>query len=109
MEMLAGKGRVPASADQLFLTGLFSLLDVMMDQPLAEVLKQISLPDSVSSALRGEDGVMRDALLLGIAVENADPDLMASAAEKCGLEASDVIALMLEALAWSQQIVSTNE
>lgn len=109
MEILAGQGAVPALADQLFITGLFSLLDVMMDQPLIDVLQQVSLPEAVASALKGEAGAMRDALLLGIAVESSDPDKIAAAAMQCGLGAAEVTGLMIEALAWSQQVLSTGE
>jgi len=103
LEMLAGQGRVPAEADQLFMTGLFSLLDVMMDQPLTEVLKQVSLPEAVAAALKGEPGVMRDALLLATAVESGTTDEMDAAAVKCGLDAVVVTSKMIEALAWAQQ------
>ena len=109
MEILAGRGQVPASSDQLFITGLFSLLDVMMSQPLTDVLKQVSLPEAVSSALIGEPGGMRDALLLGIAVESAAPDEMTAAAAQCGMDAREVTSLMVEALAWSQQVIAAGE
>lgn len=109
METLAGKGSVPALADQLFITGLFSLLDVMMDRPLLDVLKQVSLPDAVSAALKGEAGAMRDALLLGIAVESATPDAMNAAAAQCGLDAATVTELTIDAMAWSQQVISSAE
>jgi len=109
MESLAGKGGVPALADQLFITGLFSLLDVMMDRPLLDVLKQVSLPDAVSAALKGEAGAMRDALLLGIAVESATPDAMNAAAAQCGLDAATVTELTIDAMAWSQQVISSAE
>jgi len=104
LETMAGRGNVPASADQLFVVGLFSLLDVMMGQPLQEVLKQIALPEAVAAALRGEAGPMRDALQLGVAVESATPEEMTMLAEQCGLDAQEVTALMIDALAWSQQI-----
>jgi len=109
METLAGQGQVPALPDQLFITGLFSLLDVMMDRPLADVLKQVSLPEAVASALKGEAGAMRDALLLGIAVESATPEEKAAAAAQCGLDAATVTGLTIEALAWSQQVISAAE
>lgn len=103
MEMLAGQVRVPAEADQLFMTGLFSMLDVMMDQPLADVLKQVSLPEAVTAALKGKPGSMRDALLLAIAVESGNTDEMAAAAAQCGLDAKIVTSVMVEALTWAQQ------
>lgn len=108
METLAGHGQVPALPDQLFITGLFSLLDVMMDRPLLDVLKQVSLPEAVSSALKGETGAMRDALLLAIAVESGTPEEMNAAAAQCGLEAPLVTSFMIEALAWSQQVISAS-
>lgn len=109
MEMLAGRGRVPAAADQLFMTGLFSLLDVMMERPLAEVLQQVSLPEAVAAALKGEEGAMRDALLLGITVESGTPDEMELAATRCGLDAATVNGTMVEALAWAQQVSAAGE
>lgn len=109
MQMLAGRGRIPAAADHLFITGLFSLLDVMMSQPLIALLKQVSLPEAVASALKGEPGAMRDALLLAIAVESAAGDEMAAVAALCGLDAREVTGVMIEALAWSQQVISAGE
>jgi EAL and modified HD-GYP domain-containing signal transduction protein len=108
MEMLAGKGRVPATADQLFLTGLFSLMSVMLAQPLEDVLKQVSLPEAVAAALRGEAGAMHDALMLAIAVESGEGD-MAAAAARCDVDAAGVAGMMIEALAWSQQIAAVGE
>jgi EAL and modified HD-GYP domain-containing signal transduction protein len=109
LEILAGKGLVPAAPDQLFITGLFSLLDVMMGQPLDVVLKQIALAEPVLAALHGEAGAMRNALLLGIAVEAGSPEAMATAAEQCGLDATEVAGLMLEALAWAQQLAHVED
>lgn len=109
MEMLAGRGHVPAAADHLFMTGLFSLLDVMMEQPLADVLKQVSLPEDVVAALRGEPGAMRDTLLLGITVESGTQDEMAFAATRCGLDAATVTSTMVEALVWAQQTSAAGE
>jgi EAL and modified HD-GYP domain-containing signal transduction protein len=108
MEMLAGKGDVPAHADQLFLTGLFSLMHVMLDQPLEEVLKQVALPETAAAALRGEPGVMHDALKLAIAVES-EGDEMVAAAARCGVDAPLVVGTMIEALGWAQLIATVNK
>jgi hypothetical protein len=51
----------------------------------------------------------RNALLLGMAVESAVPDEIAAAAAQCGLDATQVTGIMIEALAWSQQIISAGE
>lgn len=103
MEMIAGRGRVPGDTDLLFITGLFSLMDVMMGQPIAAVLKQVSLPAPVADALQGKPGPMRDALMLSIAVETGTPQVMSTAAGRCGLDAQTVTVAAVEALAWAQQ------
>jgi EAL and modified HD-GYP domain-containing signal transduction protein len=108
MEMLAGKGRVPANADQLFLIGLFSLMHIMLAQPLGDVLKQVALPEAVASALRGEPGAMRDALTLAIAVESENGEMTAAAAQ-CGLDAPEVVGTMIEALGWAQLIATAGK
>ncbi|MBU1690319.1 MAG: HDOD domain-containing protein [Gammaproteobacteria bacterium] len=108
MEMLAGKGRVPANANQLFLTGLFSLMNVMLGQSIDDVLKQVALPEAVASALRSEASAMHDALTLAITVESGIGD-MAAAAAQCDVDATEVAAMLIDALAWSQQIVAVSE
>jgi EAL and modified HD-GYP domain-containing signal transduction protein len=107
MEMLAGKGHVPANADQLFLIGLFSLMNLMLALPLEDVLKQVALPETVASALRGEAGPMYDALALSVALESGNGEMDAAAAQ-CGLAADEVAGMMIEALAWAQEIVSVS-
>jgi hypothetical protein len=50
---------------------------------------------------------MRDALTLAITVESGNGEI-ATAAAQCGVEASEVASIMIEALAWSQQIAEVN-
>lgn len=109
LEMIAGKGSVPKSADQLFITGLFSLMDVMMACTLEEVLKQIILPGAVADALRGNPGALSDALSLSIAIESGSVEDMEAAAALCGLDSITVTSTMIEALAWSQQMSTVSE
>ena len=109
MEMLAGQGRINATADQLFMTGLFSLIDVMLGLSIEDILKQVALPDTVTAALKGLPGVMHDALLLGKAVEAVNEAEMATAATQCGLDAAVVASMMIEAMSWTQQVSAAGE
>jgi hypothetical protein len=56
LERLAGQGTVPAQADWLFILGLFSNLDLLMAQSMADLLLQAKLPAPVHDALLGEAG-----------------------------------------------------
>lgn len=109
MELLSGKGSITASADHLFITGLFSLLDVLIGMPLAEVLKQIALPAEVVGALNGEEGMIRDVLALVVAVESNNSEEANRLAAQFNLDAQQVTELLVEALAWAQKIFSAGE
>lgn len=106
MESLAGQGQVPAVGDQLFMTGLFSLLDRLMGQKMDDMLRQIALPEPVTQALLGQGGGLGDILQLAIAMESGDPDAIAQAADCCGVSDDAVSHTALEALRWAQKTVS---
>lgn len=51
---LIAKKILPAQCEAAFIVGLFSLLDAMLDKPLAEVIANLSLADDVVLALTAE-------------------------------------------------------
>ena len=56
MELLAStvapRPDIPDFIDNAFMTGLFSLLDVLINLPMPEILKELPLHDAVNEALR---------------------------------------------------------
>ena len=106
LESLAAQGKIPSMADSLFILGLFSLLDLLMDQSMAELLSQAKLPEPVHDALLGNPGTYRDALLLAIATEGQSPQELENQAAVCGLEARQVSQHAVRSLAWAHEISS---
>lgn len=106
LEGLAAQGRLPAQADPLFMLGLFSLLDLLMNQTMADLLLQVQLPEAVRDALLGQPGLWRDALLLAIAAEGQSPQELEQHAARCGLEPTQVSRCALQSLAWAHEIAS---
>ena len=104
LENLATQGSVPAHGDSLFILGLFSLLDQLMGQPMADLLSQARLPEPVHDALLGGPGPWRDALLLAIAAEGQSPRELAHQAALCGLEPLQVSQCAIRSLAWAHEI-----
>ncbi|GLX80484.1 diguanylate cyclase [Thalassotalea insulae] len=49
-ELIAQKA-LPGQSEACFITGLFSLLDAMLDKPMAEILENLSLAEEVTLAL----------------------------------------------------------
>jgi len=72
-EIIAGELKRPGlTSDTAFLLGMFSLLDVLLSLPMDDVLKEVSLSDELSDALRGKDNDLRRLLDLVIAYEKGD-------------------------------------
>jgi len=109
LESLAGKGSFPAQKDQLFILGLFSMLELLMGQPIDAILKQTRLPTPVHEALLEQPGPFRDALLLAIAAENGSSTTLEQQAVTCGLDAVQVSRHAVEALTWANEIMSMTE
>ncbi|MGD8561098.1 MAG: HDOD domain-containing protein [Desulfarculaceae bacterium] len=55
-ELLAAEAGLASRAPDLFLIGLFSLLDAMLGRPQAEILEELNLADDVSAALLKKEG-----------------------------------------------------
>ena len=106
LESLAGQGSMPAQADALFILGLFSLLDQLMDQTMADLLLQAKLPKAVHDALLGQTGPYRNALRLAIAAEGQSSQELEKQAALCGLDALQVSQCAMQSLAWAHEISS---
>jgi c-di-GMP phosphodiesterase len=102
---LLGKKQLPAAEqDQLFMCGMFSLLDAMLDTPLAELLKNLSLPEKVSSALLSGQGPYAPYLALSRACEEDDPVRLQSLAGPLGLGLEDLSRLQIEVMGWAEEV-----
>lgn len=106
LESLAAQGTLPVAADPLFILGLFSTLDLLMGQSMADLLLQAKLPAPVHEALLGQPGPYRDALLLAIAAEGQSPQALQQQAALCGLEPQLVSQHAIQSLAWAHRISS---
>jgi EAL and modified HD-GYP domain-containing signal transduction protein len=112
LELLSGQGAVPGAPDQLFLIGLFSLLDLALQLPMAELLEQAALPEPVSQALLGRPGPLFDALqmvALGEADTPADPDQWAEALLRCGVDDAPYGMAATQALVWAHAALGATE
>lgn len=82
-ELIAAKLKRPGlTADTGFLLGMFSLLDVLLNLPMEEVLKEVNLSDELTDALLGKDNDLRRLLDLVIAYEKGDWDTVIAYCEQ---------------------------
>ncbi|MBK7249608.1 MAG: EAL domain-containing protein [Gammaproteobacteria bacterium] len=106
MELLAEKqsGDV-AKRDRAFMAGILSLLDVLLETRMEDLIAQISLPGDVRDALLARAGPLGHLLKVVEALEQADsttlPALLAND-DPCRFD--DIAWIQVKALAWSNAI-----
>ncbi len=85
--------------DSFFTIGLFSTLDAMIDQPLADLIQDLPLSDDMKAALIGREGVYGQALNCVEAMEKND----VSKIQFLDLGLPEMSELYLNAIFWSDQ------
>lgn len=105
MAELLGEGRFGAQErGELFITGIFSLLDVLLNAPMAQAVERLHLPPSIMEALIRHGGVYAPYIDLAVACEQADEESISRIAESCGLDANAVNQAHIQALIWTEEI-----
>lgn len=87
--------------DSLFITGAFSLLDMLLAARMDDILAAMQLPAIISAALSGRSGDFAPYLALALACENDNPALLIELAGQLDLSATTVNRAQLEALAFA--------
>ena len=106
MELLTAELLPPEECDHAFVVGVFSLLDVMLSQPMAKALESVALPQSVVDALVHSKGVFAPFLDLTRACESGDEAAFARAANALQLSNHQVNWAHLQALSWADNLAS---
>lgn len=104
MELLAMETKYSSYAQDMFLLGLFSLLDVILEKPLEEALKEISTSDMVREALlygRGEGEILYKTIL---SYEKGQWDQVLIYMEKLNISRRVIIKSYIKALKWYTEI-----
>jgi EAL and modified HD-GYP domain-containing signal transduction protein len=71
-ELLARAGNSPADASEIFLLGLFSLLDALLDTPMQDIVQKLPLAEPVKEALVNKTGNLYPYLQVITAYEQGD-------------------------------------
>ncbi len=90
--------------DNLFIVGVFSLLDAILKMPMDEVLEKIQLPETVSEALLTRGGIYGPFLQLTEACEEADSSRIIELAGLLQYDAEKVNECHMAALAWVETL-----
>ncbi|MBR0564993.1 HDOD domain-containing protein [Azoarcus sp. L1K30] len=101
MMELTGTNQQAAERETLFLTGLLSLIDVILKVPMARAMNTLGVTSDIEAAILRGEGALGARLKLAQASEGSDPDALRTAAEACGIAPEDAARCQMEALAWA--------
>lgn len=104
MELLALETLPPDEADQAFVVGIFSLLDVMLSIPMESAIGLLNVPEASAAALLRREGFLGDLLNLAEACESSDDAVFHRAAGTLHLSSQQINLAHLQALAWADQL-----
>lgn len=103
-EQLADPCGLSNRRSDMFLMGLFSLLDVIMSRPLDEILKEITVEEDIRDALIGVPGTLHTVLELLVAVEKGEWEQITALSNVLQIEEQLVGETYMEAVKWAHEI-----
>ena len=101
-ELLSPK--VPHGDSDLFLMGLLSLIDVMLEVPMETVLDKIPLDGATKAVLMGQPSLLRPVFQLMLAHECGEWEAAASLSQGLQLDTEQVAACYWQAQQWAREI-----
>jgi len=107
MELLAAEENKQDDREQAFMVGVFSMLDILMSAPLADLLKSISLPHPVELALLERKGRLGALLDLVCAAESSDFAGVRRLLPDMNIAPDTLISAQLDAIIWALKIIGS--
>jgi len=104
-ELLSPK--VPHGESDLFLMGLFSMVDAILEIPMAQVLEAIPMDFETKAVLLGKTSNLRPIYDLMLARESGDWESVARATRDLGLNETEVATAYWQAMQWARQITTS--
>jgi len=110
MELLVARrpGTQGSGAELAFITGILSLMDVLLEMPHEDIVKQMPLPQPVASALVQREGEFAEFLTLTEGLERDDRAVVARSLKRIGhIEPAQLAGMQREAFFWAHELTAT--
>ena len=108
-ELLAPCAGLAASANDLFLLGLLSAMDGILDMRMPDVLKEIAIREDIRDALLGKANKLRDIFDFVRNYERGCWEEISSSAARLGIHEDAISPLYVEAVEWARKMLSGHE
>ncbi|MEZ8823303.1 EAL and HDOD domain-containing protein [Vibrio amylolyticus] len=105
-ELLYTQYQTRETEGNAFLTGMFSLLDSLLDQSLEDLVNEMPIEEDVKAALSHEAGNLGKTLALVKAYEKADWDIVSSLGDQLELTNDTINQSYDEAVKWTAELLT---
>lgn len=105
-ELLATLARVKESANDLFLVGLLSSIDAILDMTMEDVLKEIAIHKEIRDALLGVKGSLRQIFDVAMLYETGSWDRLDRETVRLGIEEEAIPGMFIQAVDWAKGILT---
>lgn len=105
-ELLAEAADMEPVAGDLFLLGLLSLLDALLNLPLAELMAGLPVDEEIKNALFGRPSRFRPLFEVALDYETGTWEQLTASSQAVGLDENRIPELFESALVWSDSILS---
>lgn len=99
--------KVSHGGSDLFLMGMMSLMDAILEMPLADVLEKVHIEQAIKNVLLGKPSHLRTIYRLLLAQESGEWDAVAELARLQQMTSNDVEDAYWEAMRWARQVTAT--
>ena len=109
-ELIAESSPQVRHPQALFMTGLFSMLDVLLRMPMVDVLARVSVSDEIRQAVMQGEGPYAEPLLLADAYQRGEWDQVDALAASLGVLPMQMAWLYTKSLTWvNEQLTQAME
>ncbi len=105
LELLADCVGMGAERDQLFLMGIFSVIDTLLGRPMVEAVQEVPLTDEIKAALLGAVNRYRVLYETALSYEQAKWDALSRISAELRIDPSALTARYLQAMEWTERVI----
>ncbi len=104
-ELIAPKVGLQERSSDLFLMGMFSMIDALISRPMTDILDELPIAEDIKRALLGKECRYRDLYELILAYEKGNWEEFSALATRIKLDEAEVPKIYLQSLAWANQVM----
>ncbi len=108
-EMIANLCKMEHRKNEMFIMGLFSMIDTLMDQDLYSIIGGLPLEDDIKEAMMGKENKLHDMFMVILYYEKGNWDEMVRDTKLLKIDYHEIPDIYYSSLAWANKVFNSSE